>query len=350
MRRLLIVLFGSCSVVGALGFAPAAPPEALIQGSTKLTRADPNNRFAGTWKLARIERVGPKGELLPAPAAPAFGSPNPVGFLMYDASGYMGVTIMQSGRAKYAGPEPTPEEARAALTSYVSYFGTFSVDEPVKGSALDIPADGVVTHRVQGSLNPSMEAEQRRSFQMSGNQLILKTPPGSTGTQLRLIWERVPDLRQLTAEHHRFIGVWKHVGSERRTVSGQLLQSEPSAARAGVLIYTAAGYMAVHLMDPGRKKYAGAQPTPDEALIALRSYGSAYFGPYTIHQTEGYVVHHQLGMINPGGGIGTDTLRGYELVGDNRLILKPPEQTVNGQKVQNYVTWERVTPRVRSSQ
>jgi len=180
MRRLLIVLFGSLpvvlfgssGVVGALGFAPAVPLEALIQGTTKLTRADPNTRFVGTWRLARIERLGPKGDLLPAPAAPAFGSPNPVGFLMYDPAGYMGATIMQSGRPKYAGAEPTPDEAKAALTSYVSYFGTFSVDE----------AGGVVTHHVQGSLNPSMEAEQRRSFEMSGNQLTLKTPAGSTGS------------------------------------------------------------------------------------------------------------------------------------------------------------------------
>src|SRR2546427_12501798 len=100
MRRLLIVLFGSLlvvlfgsfGVVGALGFAPAVPLEALIQGTTKLTRADPNSRFAGTWRLARIERLGPKGELLPAPAAPAFGSPNPVGVLMSEPAGYMGLT------------------------------------------------------------------------------------------------------------------------------------------------------------------------------------------------------------------------------------------------------------------
>ena len=339
MRRLLLVLAGCSGVIGALAFPPvAATPEALTRQAS--AAGDPRHRFVGTWQLVRVERLGPSGELLPAPAPPAFGSANPVGFLMYDPSGYMGVTIMQSGRRKYAGQEPTPDEAKAALAGFVSYFGTFNVDE----------AKSVVTHTLEGSLNPSMEAEQRRSFQISGNQLTLKPPPASTGIQSRLIWERVPDLRQLTPEHHRFIGVWRQVGSQRRTVTGQLLDSEPRAGRTGVLFYTAAGYMAVHLMDPGRKKYAGAQPTPDEALAALRSYGSAYFGPYTIRQTDGYVVHHQLGMINPGGGIGTDTLRGYEFVGDNRLILKPPVQTVNGQKVQNYVSWERVTPRPRLSQ
>jgi hypothetical protein len=250
----------------------------------------------------------------------------------------MGVTIMQSGRQKYAGAEPTPDEARAALASYVAYFGTFSVDA----------AAGVVTHHVQGSLNPSMGPEQRRSYQLSGTQLTLKTPPSPAGIQSRLIWERVPDLAQPTAEHHRFIGFWKPVTTERRTADGRLLPPEPRPARVGFLIYTAAGY--VHLMDPGRPAYAGPQPTPAEAQMALRSYGSAYFGPYTIHQPKGYVVHHQLGMINPGGGVGTDTIRGYRFEGDNRLVLMPPKQTVNGQAVQSFVTWERVTPRMRSSE
>src|SRR2546428_14114674 len=96
----------------------------------------------------------------------------------------MGVTIMQSGRHKYAGAEPTPDEAKAALASYVSYFGTFNVDE----------AGGIVTHHVQGSLNPSMEPEQRRSYQISGNRLSLKTPRSSTGTQGQLGWEPGPGL------------------------------------------------------------------------------------------------------------------------------------------------------------
>ena len=78
--------------------------------------------------------------------------------------------------------------------------------------------------------------------------------------------------------------------------------------------------------------------------MALSTYGSAYFGPYTIHKAEGFVVHHQLGMINPGGGIGTDTRRGYEFVGNTRLVLRPPAQTINGRQVQGFVTWERLSP------
>jgi hypothetical protein len=341
MRKRLIVLCGSLAMMAATGLGTAAAPKAATQASrTSASAADVKSQLPGTWKLLKIELLGPKGEVLPAPAPPAFGSPNPVGFLMYDPAGYMGVTVMQSGRQKYAGQEPTPAEAKAALESFISYFGTFSVDE----------AKGIVTHHVEGSLNPNMESEPKRFFQLSGHRLTLLTPPSRTGSRSRLIWERLPDLKELTPEQRRFIGFWKPAGSERRTADGQVLNSEPRSGRVGYLIYTRAGYMAVHLMDTGRKKFAAAQPTPEEAQMAIRSYGSAYHGPFTIRQAEGIVVHHQLGMINPGGGIGTDTLRGYEFVGNNRLILRPPAQTVNGQKVQNYVSWERVTPPVSSRQ
>jgi hypothetical protein len=50
--------------------------------------------------------------------------------------------------------------------------------------------------------------------------------------------------------------------------------------------------MAVHMMQPNRKPYAAAQPTPAEAEEALRTYTS-YFGPFTVHDgaQPPYVVH-----------------------------------------------------------
>ena len=59
-------------------------------------------------------------------------------------------------------------------------------------------------------------------------------------------------------------------------------------------------------------------------------------------EAEGFVVHHRIGLTNP-GQVGTDAQRFFELTG-NRLILKPPLATADGQQVQGYITWERVTP------
>ena len=328
MRKIVIVLLGSVGLVVLSGCQEVAP-RAEQASATEASGGDATDRFVGTWKLVGVERIGADGELLPAPEPPAFGSPEPIGFIMYGPGGYMGVVIMQSGRQPYAGDQRTPEEARALLTSYTSYFGTFTVNE----------ADGFVTHHVEGNLNPGgVGADNKRFFEFLGNRLILKPPPGVTGVQLRLIWERVPDLAELTPEHRRFIGFWRIGSIERRTADGALLPS--NQYQTGFITYTASGHMAVHLMRPGRTSYAAAQPTPGEAQTALTTYGS-YFGPYTIHEAEGYVVHHRIGSLNP-GSVGTDAQRLYEMTRD-QLILKPPPATVDGQPVQSALTWERLS-------
>ncbi len=332
MCRVLILL-GSLAVLGA--WPETASPQAGKRPSA--SRADAKNRFVGTWKLMAIERFTPNGELLSPPAPPAFGSPNPTGFIVYDAAGYMGVTIMQSGRQKFAGGQPTVDEAKAALLSYTSYCGTFSVND----------ADGVVTHHIQTSLNPNNTGtDQRSSFQFSGDRLVLKPSRDADGIQAQLTWERVPDLAALTPIHRRLIGLWKQVSTERRTFDGRLVRTEPP--RVGLLTFTAAGHMAVYVMDSGRKKYTAADPTPEEARQALNTYGS-YFGPYEVSDKESYEVTRQVGAINP-AQVGQLALRRLTFVGDNRVILKPPPAILDGQLVQGYVTWERVTPPVRSTQ
>ena len=186
-----------------------------------------------------------------------------------------------------------------------------------------------------------MEAEQRREFEFSGNLLMLRPPRNAaTGNQARLTWERMPDIADATPAYHRFVGFWTLISQERRALSGEVLASNPG--QTGVIIYTAAGYMAVHMMQPNRKRYAAAQATPDEALAALRTYTS-YFGPFSVH--DKYVVHHRIGMINP-GQIGTDAQRFYEFRG-NRLLLRTPVSTVDGRQEQGLITWERLGDRAK---
>ena len=103
----------------------------------------------------------------------------------------------------------------------------------------------------------------------------------------------------------------------------------------------------MHLMDPGRKKYAAAEPTPEEAQQTLTSYAN-YFGPYEVSDTESYEVTRQIGTINPTAGDQL-ALRRLTFVSDKRVMLKPPPAVLDGQLVQGYVTWERVTPPVGST-
>ena len=135
----------------------------------------------------------------------------------------------------------------------------------------------------------------------------------------------------------RFIGFWHLVSNERRNTKGELVSSNPD--QTGFIVYTSTGLMMAHLMRPDRKRYAAAQPTGEEAIAALGTYAS-YFGLYTIHEQDRYVMHHRIGIINP-GQIGSDAKRHFEF-SDGRLILRPPPANVNGQEVQGTITWERL--------
>jgi hypothetical protein len=129
----------------------------------------------------------------------------------------------------------------------------------------------------------------------------------------------------------RFVGTWRLLST---TAAGK---EDPNrgAHPTGLIMYDAKGNMAVQIQpDRPRQKYAGAQPTPDEAKAALAGY-TAYFGTYSIDEKAGRVIHHRTGNVNP-GGMG-DFIRRYEFVGTNRLVLRPVEN-------QNALTWERISP------
>lgn len=154
----------------------AADPKPLSPAARKLV---------GTWKLIAIDERDANG----APVVPLDYGAEPSGLLMYDASGRMSVHAMRRGRPRLATDDAhsaTPEQARAAFIGYGAYFGTFEVDEKA----------GIVTHRVQGALNPNWEGSaQRRRFRISGDKLTLEPvdfqAAGNKRTR-RLTWQRVP--------------------------------------------------------------------------------------------------------------------------------------------------------------
>ena len=329
MRRFLIVLVSSVALMTPAGCGDSAPPEevaAPIPEVAASPTADAQSRFAGAWTLVRIERRHANGELVVPPIE------DRVGYLIYDPSGYMGVTIMQPDRQPYAGDEATPEEALAALSTYTSYFGTFTVDE----------AEGFVTHHLEGSLNTrGAGSDYKRFYTFSGNRLTLQPVVGENGIKSELTWERLRLLpeAELTETHKQLFGFFRIESVSRQTVDGESIPVDQYDT--ALLIYAPSGHMSVHLMRPGRQPYAGTQPTPEEALTAIRTYGS-YFGPISVHEDEGYLVHHRIGNVNP-GSIGTDAQRSYELT-DTHLTLRPPVRTDDeGRQVQTALRWARIS-------
>ncbi len=163
-------LFGLLALVAmavSSGCSEPAMEEAADTAEMKAAPADPRAQFVGNWELVRRERIDANGELLPPPDPPAPGAEGEVGYIMYDAAGYMGVVIQPPGRPAWAGEEPTGEEAVGQLGTYTSYFGTYTVNE----------AEGYLTHHLQGNVRPPDAAnDNQRFFEFSGDQLILMPP------------------------------------------------------------------------------------------------------------------------------------------------------------------------------
>jgi hypothetical protein len=82
-----------------------------------------------------------------------------------------------------------------------------------------------------------------------------------------------------------------------------------------------------------RRRWVGAQPTPEEALAALREY-VAYFGTYSVDERARRITHHQEGGLTPGAL--PDVVREYELLADDRVVLTQ----IDGNW--NRLLWERI--------
>src|SRR5207237_1089004 len=115
------------------------------------------NRFIGTWRLVSITINGKTD--------PIHGL-HPTGVIYYDGAGHMAAQIMPDRlRPKYVGPEPTADEAKVAITGYIAYFGTYTVDESAR----------TVTHHRAGNLTPGSPVDAVRRYEfVSDDRLILR--------------------------------------------------------------------------------------------------------------------------------------------------------------------------------
>jgi hypothetical protein len=136
--------------------------------------------LVGTWRLISFHGRNAAGE-----TRPALGK-NAQGLLVYTEDGRMIAIMSDTGRASFLSRDfrgGTPDEALAAINSFISYCGTYAVNGQT------------VTHHVEMSLFPNWVGEdQIRNFKFEGGNLVLSTPPlllsGKQWT-FELAWERV---------------------------------------------------------------------------------------------------------------------------------------------------------------
>jgi len=131
----------------------------------------------------------------------------------------------------------------------------------------------------------------------------------------------------------RFVGTWKLAAFERRGPDGKLRPSANSY-RNGLLVYTPTGHMSLQLTRENRQQFEG-RASGEEAQAALYSY-IAYYGTFTVNQTQGAVIHNREGHLIPDRV--TEGMR-YFRFSNNRLMLTAPP---TGEGMTTTLTWERI--------
>ena len=179
-RTVALILASFCAL-GSLGIgADDRPAEAVRADSQGQSEAGTDRqKLVGTYRLVSTERGTAGGSWTQTPNF------NSIGYITYSESGYMGVHIMPKNRARFAGNQPTPEEAQKALQGYAAYYGPFVVNEKEK----------FVIHKRTGQINPGGPPEVKRFYEFSGNRLILTPEPASGGKAAatnRIVWEAAP--------------------------------------------------------------------------------------------------------------------------------------------------------------
>lgn len=136
----------------------------------------------GVWRLVSFEFRKENGR-----ATYPFGK-EARGSFIYTQSGHFSGQLMRIDRPKFLIADQmqgTVEEILASYKGAISYFGTYTVDTENK----------IVLHQVEGSIFPNMEGTiQKRFFELSENQLQLKTPEFNVGGERVtgiILWEPV---------------------------------------------------------------------------------------------------------------------------------------------------------------
>lgn len=163
------------------------PPAGADGGVVRLTwrrlpdlaeLTDEHRRFIGFWEFARLDRTDDSGAALPVQRTYEDG------FIIYTASGHMAVHLVRPGRDVFEG-RPTAEEAGAAMGTYVSYFGPYTIHA----------AEGVVVHQRPGCWFPGcIGSDARRGYEFGDGTLTLKPPAREVdggSVQDALTWERI---------------------------------------------------------------------------------------------------------------------------------------------------------------
>jgi hypothetical protein len=119
-----------------------------------------NRQLLGFWRHVVERRVS---ESTGAVINEATRAPS---VIVYTPAGYVGVHFPPLNRAKFVAAMPTDDEAQAAIRGFVSYYGAYTL------------YPGLVFHHRLMILGNGAADSLRRFYEIRGDELTLKFPPG----------------------------------------------------------------------------------------------------------------------------------------------------------------------------
>jgi len=135
-------------------------------------------QFIGAWALLDWTATATDGSVFRP-----YGE-QPAGRIMYQAEGTMAAHLMRRDRTRFTSQDrqrATQEEREAAHREFMSYYGTFTVQE----------SQGTVTHHVDGSTFANwIGTDLVRSYQFADDSLTLSLIRPD-GTLHQLFWQRI---------------------------------------------------------------------------------------------------------------------------------------------------------------
>lgn len=137
----------------------------------------------------------------------------------------------------------------------------------------------------------------------------------------------------------QFIGLWKLVSHEFRTIEGKAFYPYGDNA-VGWVMFDDKGRFTAQIMRQGRPDYTAGSATIDDLRNALYGY-VAYFGTFEIDESKKMLTNHVEGSLVP-GWVGGLQIRFYEFSPDGRITLRTPPIKRGGIEFEGTLVWERI--------
>ena len=134
--------------------------------------------LAGVWTLVAADVIHPDGS-----RGRDYGE-HPSGQMIIDPAGDYSVQIYRSERPRFAAGEKqkgTPAEFESAVMGASCHFGKMELDE----------AASTLIYKIESSSFPNWEGtQQRRRFELVGDELSYRVPPRANGDVPVSVWRR----------------------------------------------------------------------------------------------------------------------------------------------------------------